>query len=65
MGRIEKSSLLPPPIRPTLSLGKAAFLPKDDYGKDRFPKRTLEAIEVDYPAEEKRIHACQVTLELE
>jgi SNF2 family DNA or RNA helicase len=32
-------------------------LPKDDYGADRFPKRTLEAIEVDYPAEEKRIHA--------
>ena len=32
-------------------------LPKDDFGNDRFPKRTLEAIEVDYPAEEKRIHA--------
>jgi SNF2 family DNA or RNA helicase len=32
-------------------------LPKDDFGHDRFPKRTLEAIEVDYPAEEKRIHA--------
>jgi superfamily II DNA or RNA helicase len=32
-------------------------LPKDDFGNDRFPKRNLEAIEVDYPAEEKRIHA--------
>jgi ERCC4-related helicase len=32
-------------------------LPKDDYGNDRFPKRTLEAIEVDYPEDEKRIHA--------
>jgi superfamily II DNA or RNA helicase len=32
-------------------------LPKDDYGNDRFPKRKLEALEVDYPAEEKRIHA--------
>jgi SNF2 family DNA or RNA helicase len=32
-------------------------LPKDDFGNDRFPKRTLEALEVDYPAEEKRIHA--------
>src|SRR5438309_3319017 len=32
-------------------------LPKDDYGNDRFPKRTLEALEVDYPKEEKRIHA--------
>jgi SNF2 family DNA or RNA helicase len=32
-------------------------LPKDDYGQDRFPKRVLEALEVDYPAEEKRIHA--------
>ncbi len=32
-------------------------LPKDDYGNDRFPKRVLEALEVDYPAEEKRIHA--------
>jgi Helicase conserved C-terminal domain/SNF2-related domain len=31
-------------------------LPKDDYGNDRFPKRILKAIEVDYPAEEKRIH---------
>jgi hypothetical protein len=26
-------------------------LPKDDYGNDRFTRRTLEAIEVDYPAE--------------
>ena len=32
-------------------------LPKDDFGQDRFPKRVLEALEVDYPAEEKRIHA--------
>lgn len=32
-------------------------LPKDDFGKDRFPKRVLEALEVDYPAEEKRVHA--------
>jgi superfamily II DNA or RNA helicase len=32
-------------------------LPKDDYGKDRFPKRVLEALEVDYPPEEKRVHA--------
>ena len=32
-------------------------LPKDDYGQDRFPKRVLDALEVDYPAEEKRIHA--------
>ena len=32
-------------------------LPKDDFGQDRFPKRALEALEVDYPAEEKRIHA--------
>lgn len=32
-------------------------LPKDDFGQDRFPKRTLEALEVDYPDEEKRIHA--------
>jgi hypothetical protein len=31
-------------------------LPKDDYGNNRFPKRTLEALDVDYPAEEKRIH---------
>src|SRR5271156_635866 len=31
-------------------------LPKDDFGQDRFPKRVLEALEVDYPAEEKRIH---------
>ena len=32
-------------------------LPKDDYGNDRFPKRQLEALEVDYPQEEKDIHA--------
>ena len=32
-------------------------LPKDDYGEDRFPKRQLEALEVDYPQEEKDIHA--------
>jgi hypothetical protein len=32
-------------------------LPKDDFGHDRFPKRTLEALEVDYPEDEKRIHA--------
>ena len=31
-----------------------AELPKDDFGQDRFPKRVLEALEVDYPAEEKR-----------
>src|SRR5438309_6956004 len=30
---------------------------KDDYGEPRFPKRTLEALEVDYSKEEKRIHA--------
>ena len=29
---------------------------KDDYGDPRFPKRTLEALEVDYPEEERRIH---------
>jgi hypothetical protein len=34
-----------------------AELPKDDFGQDRFPKRVLEALEVDYPSEEKRIHA--------
>jgi superfamily II DNA or RNA helicase len=32
-------------------------LPKDDFGQDRFPKRKLEALEVDYPDEERRIHA--------
>ncbi len=32
-------------------------LPKDDFGQDRFPRRVLEALEVDYPQEEKRIHA--------
>lgn len=31
-------------------------LPKDDFGEDRFPRRSLEALEVDYPQEEKRIH---------
>jgi superfamily II DNA or RNA helicase len=30
---------------------------KDDFGDDRFPKRVLEALEVDYPTEERRIHA--------
>ncbi|XBH08314.1 DISARM system SNF2-like helicase DrmD [Singulisphaera sp. Ch08] len=34
-----------------------AELPKDDFGNDRFPKRVLEALEVEYPSEEKRIHA--------
>ena len=34
-----------------------AELPKDDFGQDRFPKRVLEALEVDYPTEEKRVHA--------
>jgi len=29
---------------------------KDDFGDPRFPKRTLEALEVDYSKEEKRIH---------
>lgn len=32
-------------------------LPKDDFGQPRFPERLLEAIEVNYPEEEKRIHA--------
>lgn len=32
-------------------------LPRDDFGEPRFPQRVLEAIEVDYPEEEKRIHA--------
>ncbi len=32
-------------------------LPKDDFGQDRFRRRVLEALEVDYPQEEKRIHA--------
>jgi SNF2 family DNA or RNA helicase len=32
-------------------------LPNDDFGQPRFPKRVVEAIEVDYPAEEKRVHA--------
>lgn len=32
-------------------------LPPDDFGQPRFPQRILEAIEVDYPEDEKRIHA--------
>jgi SNF2 family DNA or RNA helicase len=32
-------------------------LPKDDFGQDRFPKRVLEALEVDYPEEERRVHS--------
>ncbi len=32
-------------------------LPKDDYGQDRFPKRVLEALEVGYPEDERRVHA--------
>ena len=32
-------------------------LPRDDFGNARFPKRELEALEVDYPAEERRVHA--------
>jgi SNF2 family DNA or RNA helicase len=32
-------------------------LPKDDFGNARFPDRSLEALEVDYPDEERRIHA--------
>lgn len=32
-------------------------LPKDDLGRSRFPARKLEALEVDYPDEERRIHA--------
>lgn len=32
-------------------------LPPDDFGEPRFPKRVLEALEVDYPNEEKEIHA--------
>ncbi len=32
-------------------------LPKDDYGFARFPQRVLEALEVDYPVEEKLVHA--------
>lgn len=34
-----------------------AELPLDDYGRPRFPKRVLEALEVDYTDDEKRIHA--------
>jgi superfamily II DNA or RNA helicase len=30
---------------------------KDDFGDDRFPKRKLKALEVDYPSDEKRVHA--------
>src|SRR5262245_58599310 len=32
-------------------------LPKDDFGNDRFPKRVLEALEVDYPEDERCVHA--------
>ncbi|MGH9837858.1 MAG: DISARM system SNF2-like helicase DrmD [Blastocatellia bacterium] len=32
-------------------------LPPDDFGQPRFPKRIVEALEVDYPDEERRIHA--------
>ena len=32
-------------------------LPKDDFGFARFPQRVLEALEVDYPVEEKLVHA--------
>lgn len=32
-------------------------LPPDDFGQPRFAARVLEPLEVDYPAEEKRIHA--------
>lgn len=32
-------------------------LPRDDFGQDRFPKRVLDALEVDYPSEEKRVHS--------
>ena len=31
-------------------------LPKDDFGQPRFPKRSIEPLEVDYPEEERRIH---------
>jgi hypothetical protein len=33
-----------------------AELPRDENGNDRFPKRVLEALEVEYPSEEKHIH---------
>ncbi len=32
-------------------------LPPDDFGQPRFPRRVVEALEVDYPEEERRIHA--------
>lgn len=32
-------------------------LPLDDFGQPRFAQRVIEALEVDYPDEEKRIHA--------
>jgi SNF2 family DNA or RNA helicase len=32
-------------------------LPPDDLGQERFPERVLEALEVDYPDDERRIHA--------
>ena len=32
-------------------------LPKDDLGRDRFPKRSLEAIEIAFPEEERRAHS--------
>ncbi|HEX5086034.1 MAG TPA: DISARM system SNF2-like helicase DrmD, partial [Blastocatellia bacterium] len=31
-------------------------LPPDDLGRPRFPRRVVEALEVDYPEEERRIH---------
>ena len=31
-------------------------LPPDDLGRPRFPKRELEAIEIDFPADERRAH---------
>jgi hypothetical protein len=31
-------------------------VPPDDFGQPRFPKRLLEALEVEYPDEERRIH---------
>jgi hypothetical protein len=31
-------------------------LPPDDFGQPRFPRRVVEALEVDYPEEERRIH---------
>ncbi|MGH9753930.1 MAG: DISARM system SNF2-like helicase DrmD [Blastocatellia bacterium] len=32
-------------------------LPPDDFGQPRFPQRVVESLEVDYPEEERRIHA--------